>query len=121
MIAKCPDVLVNTCNKYLEYVQPLLSGPNRHLDFIMNMDKTGVVFNMSPTSTLKAKGIKTITIRSTGARGERAMVSIAITALGKVLTPYLVYKGKPGWLIKKDDLWICGNGPCEANPFFRST
>ena len=104
LIAKCPNELATTCSKYLEYIRPMLRGPNRHPDFIINMDETGVVFDSSPTCTFEKKGASTITIRSTGAEKKRATVSIAITASGKVLKPHLVYKGKPGGRIEYKEL-----------------
>ena len=104
LIAKCPEVLKNTCHQYLEYIRPILSGPNRHRDFIINMDETAVVFDMSPEYTYDKKGSKTITIRTTGGEKKRATVSITITASGKVLKPHIIYKGKPEGLISESEL-----------------
>ena len=41
-------------------IKPIISSPNRHRDFILNMDQTPVNFTMPSVWTLAKKGLKTV-------------------------------------------------------------
>jgi hypothetical protein len=86
---------------YIENIRPKLTQPCRHLDFIINMDQTPVPFTYNSKKTLSVVGRKTVHRRKSTNDMKRATFAMTVTASGKVLTPLLVFKGKPGGRIEK--------------------
>ena len=55
-MSKDPVLLDKLATDYLDYIRPTLTMPNTHQDYIINMDETAVLFDMSAESTLEKKG-----------------------------------------------------------------
>ena len=82
--------------EFMEYVRPLVNGPHRHPDFIINMDQTPVWFTYDRPKTLDLIGTKTVNVRKSTNDTKRATLALTVTASGKVLTPFMVFKAVPG-------------------------
>ena len=76
----------------------LLSGPHRHHYWIANMDQTPAYFSMVPRTTLNPMGERSVNVRSSSGSTMRVTVAVTVTASGDILAPYLVFKGKRGFL-----------------------
>lgn len=61
---------------------------------IGNADQTPVWFDAPENVTVEAKGKKSIHVRTTGAERQRCTVMLCITADGRKLPPYVVFKRK---------------------------
>jgi hypothetical protein len=81
--------------------RPKLSQPCRHQDYIINMDQTPIPFSYNSKTTLDLIGRRTIHVRKSTNDTKRATLAMCITASGKMLTPLLIFKGKPGGRIEK--------------------
>ena len=81
---------------FVATIRPMLTTENRHHDYILNMDQTPIFFTMTPRTTLNTVGEKTINIRSSTNSTMRATVAVTVSASGKCLPPFLIFKGKPG-------------------------
>jgi hypothetical protein len=96
------------CDEAKKFVASLrtnaMQDPCRDPRFILNMDQTPVFFTMTPNTTLKRKGKKTINIRSSTNTTSRISVALTVTASGELLRPLLVFKGKPDGRIDKKEL-----------------
>ena len=96
-----PLELVEETSDFLNYIRPKLKQPCRDMDYIMNMDQTPIPFTYNSKRTLELVGVKTVhVIRSTNDT-KRATCAMTVTASGKILKPFLVFKGKPGARIEQ--------------------
>ena len=86
---------------FVRSVCPKLTQPCRHQDFIINMDQTPIPFTYNSTKTLEVVGRRTVHVRKSTNDTKRATFAMTVTASGKVLKPYLVFKGKPQGRIEK--------------------
>ena len=75
-------------------VVPILTQPNRHQDWIANMDQTPVPFAMTPKTTLNEQGSRTVNVCSSPGSTMRLTLAMFVTVSGKNLTPYIIFKGK---------------------------
>ena len=75
-------------------VLPILAQPNCHQDWIANMDQTPVPFTMTPKTTLNEQGSRTVNVCSSTGSTMQLTLAVFVTASGKKLTPYIVFKGK---------------------------
>ena len=65
------------------------------------MDQTPVPFTYNARSTLDIVGIQTVHIHKLSSDTKHATCALTVTASGKMLTPMLIFKGKPnGWIVK---------------------
>lgn len=64
------------------------------LSQIGNADQTPVNFDMPPNLTVDKKGATSVTIRTAGCEKQRCTVMLAVTADGRKLPPYVVFKRK---------------------------
>ena len=78
---------------FIVMVKQKLEG--RSLDDILNMDQTPIPFSYHSNRTLEVKGTKTIHARSLTTNTKRVTLAATVTASGKMLMPYLIFKGKP--------------------------
>ena len=76
--------------------RPKVAQPCRDAAFIVNMDQTPVPFTFNPSRTLELIGRRTVHVRKSTNDTKRATFAMTVTASGKVLTPLVVFKGKPG-------------------------
>lgn len=64
------------------------------LSQIGNTDQTPLNFDMPRSSTVEVKGAKSVLVKTTGAEKQRCTVMLAITADGRKLPPFVVFKRK---------------------------
>lgn len=64
------------------------------LSQIGNTDQTALNFDMPRSTTVEVKGAKTVGVRTTGAEKQRCTVMLAVTADGRKLPPFVVFKRK---------------------------
>lgn len=64
------------------------------LSQIGNADQTPLNFDMPPNTTVNQKGASSVTVRTTGHEKQRCTVMLAVTADGRKLPPYVVFKRK---------------------------
>ena len=65
------------------------------------MDQTPIPFTYNAKSTLDVVGIQTVHIRKSTSDTKHATCALMVTASGKLLTPMLIFKGKPNGQIVK--------------------
>ena len=75
-------------------MRPILSAPEVQKEFVINMDQTPVYLSMHPETTLELQGVNTVHGRRSGAGGNRFTASLAVSANGDKLKPFLIFKGK---------------------------
>ena len=68
---------------------------------IINMDETPVCFDMPSNSTIYRCGSKEVVICGTGAHKRRFTITLACTASGEMLTPFVTFKAKTDHCLKK--------------------
>ncbi len=78
---------------YMRFMRRIVSGHNRDLHFIINMDQTPVYFLMNAKPTYEVIGRKTVHIRTSRNDTKRVTVVVTITADGTLLPSTLVFKG----------------------------
>jgi hypothetical protein len=78
---------------FIDMVRLKLVG--RNLDDVLNMDQTPIPFSYHSGKTLDVKGTKTIHARASTTDTKRVTLAATVSASGKMLTPYLIFKGKP--------------------------
>lgn len=93
---RAPSETKAEAEDFMNIVRPIVSEANRHQDYIINMDQTPVWFSFNAKRTLDLIGKKTIHVRKSTNDTKRATFAMTITASGKILTPYMVFKGKAG-------------------------
>ena len=87
---KPPAETVELSKDFLEIVRPLLNQPNRHKDFIINMDQTPVFFSMESKKTLAKVGAKTVNVRSSNGDTKRATYAVSVTASGNIRKRFII-------------------------------
>ena len=88
---------------YMQHVRVKLAQPNRHADYIINMDQTPIPFTFNSKRTLEMVGKKTIHIRKSTNDTKRATLALTVTASGKMIRPMLIFKGTAnGRIVKRD-------------------
>lgn len=75
------------------------------LSQIGNADQTPMTFDLPATTTVTQRGVKNVTINSTGNEKNRFTVMLACTADGGKLSPYVVFKRKT---LPKGAIWPKG-------------
>lgn len=67
-------------------------------DFILsqigNADQTPLCFDMPRNTTVEEKGARSVIVRTSGADKQRCTVMLAVTADGRKLPPYVIFKRK---------------------------
>ena len=86
---------------YMQHVRVKLAQPNRHSDYIINMDQTPIPFTFNSKRTLEMVGKKTINIRKSTNDMKRATLALTVTASGKMIRPMLIFKGTANGRIVK--------------------
>ena len=67
------------------------------------MDQTPLFFSMTPKRTLDKQGMRTVNVHKSSSSTMQVRMAVTVTAAGKVLPPYFVFKGKPGGRIEKQE------------------
>ena len=72
-------------------------------DDIINMDQTPIPYSYHTSRTLALKGTKTIHVRSSTSETKRATLAATVSGSGKLLKPFLIFKGKTdGRIVSKE-------------------
>ena len=91
---KLPAQLEARLKNFLESLKTLRTQHKFPEELIINMDETPVCFDMPSNATIAKCGQKEILIRGTGAHKRRFTVTLACTASGVMLKPFLTFKAK---------------------------
>ena len=65
----------------------------KNLDHL-NMDQTPIPYSYHASKTLEFKGAKTVQARSPMSDTKRVTLAVAVTASGKLLPPFMIFKGQ---------------------------
>jgi len=65
----------------------------RNNDNIINMDQTPIAYSFHARTMLEAKGTKTIQVHMSMTDTKRVTVAATVTANGKMLPPFMIFKG----------------------------
>jgi hypothetical protein len=95
---------------FIAMVKQKLEG--RNCDDILNMDQTPIPFSYHSNKTLDVKGTKTIHARASTTDTKRVTLAATVTASGKMLPPFLIFKGKPKGRIAQREF---SSFPAEAH------
>ena len=100
---RSPSETANDAKDFMQYIRPVVVQNNRHHDYILNMDQTPIPFTFNAKRTLEMVGARTIHVRKSTNDTKRATCALTVTASGKLLTPFLIFKGKPnGRIVQKE-------------------
>ena len=66
------------------------------------MDQTPVPFTMTPKTTLNEQGSRTVNVHSSTGSTMQLTLAVCVTASGKALTPYIIFKGKLNGCIMRE-------------------
>ena len=66
----------------------------RNLDDVMNMDQMPIPYLYHASKTLNTQGAKTVQGWSSTSETKRVTLAATVTASGKLLTPFLIFKGQ---------------------------
>ena len=73
-------------------------------DNVINMDQTPIPYSYHASRTLALRGTKTIHVRSSTSDTKRATLAATVTGSGKLLKPFLIFKGKTDGRIAQREL-----------------
>jgi hypothetical protein len=76
---------------FISMMKARIAGRNK--DDIINMDQTPISYSFHANKTLEAKGTKTIQVRMSTSDTKRVTVAATVTASGKMLPPFMIFKG----------------------------
>lgn len=108
---KSPMLAHDDAVDFVKIMRPFLYGPSRDPKYILNMDQTPVYYSMHEKKTLNKKGARTVNLRTSKQDSERITVAVTISAAGDLLQPTVIFKGKKGGRIEKDQLKKLPAGP----------
>ena len=99
-----PAEVFEKSQNWMSFICPILNQPDIHQQFIINMDETPVPFSMASKRTLTQQGDRTVGIRRTGCSTTRATAALTVCSDGSKLKPFVIFKGKPGGRISRNEL-----------------
>ena len=67
----------------------------RNLDDVLNMDQMPIPFSYNSNMMLEVKGAQTVHSRASTAKTKHVTLAATVMASGKMLPPFLIFKGKP--------------------------
>ena len=91
---RLPEELAEKTTRFQRYVIRKRRQHNYPLDRIGNADQTPLTFDVPSSSTISAKGVKSVSVMTTGHEKDRFTVMLSCTADGGKLPPYVVFKRK---------------------------
>jgi len=68
---------------------------DRNKDDIINMDQTPIAYSYHSNKTLDTRGSRTVHVRASTTDTKRVTVAATVTASGKMLSPFMIFKGAP--------------------------
>ena len=129
-----PDNATDLIYEYLYKIinkRRILNINDSELFRIINCDETAIYFENPSTKTIDVKGLKEIIINIDGNEDKKISALLSITADGRKLPPFLIFKGKEDKIIekelssnyhvkKKNIFAVCQNrGWCDTNIFLK--
>jgi hypothetical protein len=87
---------------FVDFMRQKVSGMDP--DDVLNMDQTPIPYSFPSSRTLEKKGTKTIHVRTSTSDTKRATLAATVTASGKLLPPFLIFKGKTDGRIASREL-----------------
>ena len=72
---------------------------DRNRDDILNMDQTPIVYSYHSNKTLDIRGSRTVHVRASTTDTKRVTVAATVTVSGKMLPPFMIFKGAPNGCI----------------------
>jgi hypothetical protein len=94
------ELLRNRLTSFLEQVSGIFSR-NPAIVWI-NMDQTGVQYEMFPRSTIELVGGRSVPIKTGGNTTERVTIAVTITSQGEKLPLMAIFKGSPTGRIRRE-------------------
>ena len=89
----------------------------RNLDDVLNMDQTPIPYSYHANKTLNVKGAKTVQGRSSTSDTKRVTLAVTVTASGKLLTPFLIFKGqRNGRIVQREFMTYPAAGKYACQP-----
>ena len=96
-----PKELEHKITAFHREVASIFEHSDFALDYVCNMDETPVFLDLVPNRVVDRKGKKTITVRTTASEKNRITATLCCSASGKMLPPFVVFKGKTKRGIRK--------------------
>ena len=90
-----PQETAEQALQWIVTMRPIVSAPNVGKQWILNMDQTPIWLSMHPQTSLNLIGANTVNGRRSGDSGSRFTCTVAISANGDKLRPFLIFKGQP--------------------------
>jgi hypothetical protein len=100
---------------FIGMMRAKLHGRNK--DDIVNMDQTPIFYSFHSRTTLEAVGSRTIQVRASTNDTKRVTVAATVTASGKMLTPFMIFRGAANGRIVKNEFQtypVDGKYACQA-------
>lgn len=91
---RLPSAYDDKVIEFHRFVIRIREQKNFLLSQIGNADQTPLNFDMPPSTTVEKKGVRSVHIRTTGAEKQRCTVMLAVTADGRKLSPFIIFKRK---------------------------
>jgi len=89
----------------------------RSKDEILNMDQTPITYSFHARTTLEANGTKTIQVRASTNDTKHVTVTATVTASGKMLPPFMIFKGAShGRIATREFVTYPAGGKCACQP-----
>lgn len=85
---------------YVTHISKLITFHEIHPGRVINMDKTGLYFDVGISKTIHFTGSKSVSIRNTN-NINTCTVFLAVTLNGEKLKPLVVFKGQPSSTVAK--------------------
>ncbi len=83
----------NESKDFIAMMKARRYGKNK--DEMINMDQTPIAYSFHTKKTPESKGTKTIQVRASTNDTKRVTVAATVTASGKMLPPFMIFKGAP--------------------------
>ena len=96
-----PKDLEENIKYFRAEVEKIRENSDYPLEYICNMDETPVFLDLVPNKVVDRKGKKTVRVRTTGSEKNRITAALCCTAAGKLLPPFVIFKGKTKRALKK--------------------
>jgi hypothetical protein len=87
---------------FVNFMRQKVSGMDP--EDVLNMDQTPIPYSFPSSRTLEKKGTKAIHVRTSTSDTKRATLAATVTASGKLLPPFLIFKGKTDGRIASREL-----------------
>lgn len=95
--ANLPSNYIEKRDEFLQNIQNMSALNHYNPDFIINFDQTSFYKDYEGNTTIDVLGAKTVTaLNSNESGGFRTSVCLAVTASGKKLQLFVIFKGKAG-------------------------